>query len=97
MDDKKQIDVCIADCAPIPIIIDKDEEEIAEIAQENVTHLWKVWKNRYRKEKSPFEAMAMVAFQFARLYYSKKAQESDLINLLESFEKDLDSQLLKTE
>lgn len=97
MDDKKQIEVCIADCAPIPMLVNIDEIDIANTAQESVTHLWKVWKSRYRKEKSPYEVMAMVAFRYAMLYYSKEANESNLKSLLESFEKDLDSQLLKTE
>ena len=62
MDDKKQIDVCIADCAPIPILVTKEEEPIVYKAQDNVTHLWKVWKSRYSKEKSPIEIMAQASF-----------------------------------
>jgi hypothetical protein len=41
--------------------------------------------------------MAMVAFQYARLYYTKDAHESNTIELLDNFEKELDSLLLKTE
>ena len=97
MDDKKQVNVCIANCAPIPILIKEEELEIVQKAQDNVTHIWNVWRDRYSNEKSAFDVMAMVAFQYAKLYYSKEATESDLINLLSKFEKDLDSQILKTE
>ena len=96
MDDKKKIDVCIADCAPIPILVSKDEDAIVDKAQENVTHLWKMWKGRYSKEKSPMEVMAMVAFQFARLYYSREALDIETNNLLSEFENTLDSYLNKT-
>ena len=97
MDDRKQIDVCIADCAPIPILVTKEEEPIVYKAQDNVTHLWKVWKSRYSKEKSPIEIMAMVAFQFARFYYSKEALEADTNDFLSEFEATLDSFLNKIE
>ena len=97
MDNKKQIEVRLANCKPIPFMIYEDEEEIAIIAQEDVTHIWKVWRERYSKEKSSFEVMAMVAFQYARLYYTKDAHESNTIELLDNFEKELDSLLLKTE
>lgn len=97
MDDKKQIDVRIADFAPIPILVSEDEVETVHTAEDNVTHLWKVWKKRYGKEKSPIEIMAMVAFQFAKLYYTKEELESDMIKILTDFEKALDSHLLKTE
>ena len=50
-----------------------------------MTHLWKVWKSRYSKEKSPIEIMAMVAFQFARFYYSKEALEAETNNFLSEF------------
>ncbi|MBE6318901.1 MAG: cell division protein ZapA [Bacteroidales bacterium] len=97
MDDKKQIDVRIADFAPIPILVSEYEVEAVHAAEDNVTHLWKVWKKRYGKEKSPIEIMAMVAFQFAKLYYTKEELESDMIKILTDFEKALDSHLLKTE
>ena len=97
MDDKKQIAVCIADCAPIPLLVSKEEEPIAYKAQDNVTHLWKVWKSRYSTEKSPIEVMAMVAFQFARLYYTKEALETETNDFLCEFEATLDSYLNKTE
>lgn len=97
MDNKKQIDVRIADLAPIPIRISIEEEESVHLAEENVTHLWKVWKKRYGKEKSPLETMAMVAFQFARLYYSDQALKNETNELLQRFENELDSIILKTE
>ena len=77
MDNKKQIEVRLANCKPIPFMINEDEEEIAIKAQEDVTHIWKVWRERYSKEKSSFEVMAMVAFQYARLYYTKDALARD--------------------
>ena len=84
VDNKKQIEVRLANCKPIPFMINEDEEEIAIKAQEDVTHIWKVWRERYSKEKSSFEVMAMVAFQYARLYYTKDAHESSSFSKLSS-------------
>lgn len=97
MDNKKQIDVRIADLAPIPIRVNADEEPAVHLAEENVTHLWKVWTKRYGKEKSQLETLAMVAFKFAQLYYSDQQLKSETAELLQRFETDLDSIILKTE
>ena len=97
MDDKKKIDVCIAELAPIPMRISPEEVESVKMAEKQVTHLWKMWSKRYGKEKSPLETMAMVAFQFARHYYADQASKAEMVMLLQQFEKDLDSIILKSE
>lgn len=97
MDDKKQIDVRIADLAPIPIRVNAEEVPTIRFAEKNVTHLWNVWKKRYGNEKSHLETMAMVAFQFARLYYADQNTKKDATELLQRFEETLDSIILKTE
>lgn len=97
MDNKKQINVRIADLAPIPIRVNIEDEKSVHLAEENVTHLWKVWSKRYGKEKSQLETLAMVAFKFAQLYYSDQELKSETNELLKRFEDDLDSIILKTE
>ncbi|MBQ3606450.1 MAG: cell division protein ZapA [Muribaculaceae bacterium] len=96
-EDKKQIDVRIADLAPIPIRVSAEDVPMVHFAEENVTQLWKKWSKLYGKEKSPLEIMAMVAFQFARRYYNDQALKDETIELLQRFEGDLDSIILKTE
>lgn len=95
MDNKKQIDVRIADLAPIPIRVGIDEVASVRKAEENVTHLWNVWKKRYGSEKSHLETMAMVAFQFAKLYYADQLLKAEASELLQRFEENLDSIILK--
>lgn len=97
MDDKKKIDVCIAELAPIPMRISPEEVESVRMAEKQVTHLWQMWSKRYGQEKSPLETMAMVAFQFARHYYADQTLKEETTELLQQFEKGLDSIILKTE
>ena len=97
MDNRKQIDIRIDDLAPIPLRVGIEEINSVRKAEENVTHLWNVWKKRYSNEKSPLETMAMVAFQFAKLYYADQSLKAEASELLKRFEEDLDSILLKTE
>lgn len=93
MTDRQNITIRISDLAPMPLSILRTDEEIYRLAEYNVNQLCGVWGKRY-KDKSSKEILAMVAFQFAKLYFSGKSDLDETDKTLEAFESELD-QLLK--
>ncbi len=96
MKDKLNITIRIAGLAPIPLSINMKDEEIIRSAEYNVNQLWSAWSQRF-KDKSSSEILAMVAFQFAKLYLTLSAQEKETDEVLCEFEKELDDILLKVQ
>lgn len=96
MTDRQNITIRISDLAPMPLSILRADEEIYRQAEYNVNQLCGVWGKRY-KDKSSKEILAMVAFQFAKLYFSGKADVEATDSLLDSLENELDRLLLSPE
>lgn len=67
MNDKLNITIRIANQAPIPLSINRDDEEVIRTAEFNVNKLWNAWSAKF-KNKSSMEVLAMVAFRFAELF-----------------------------
>jgi len=93
MNDKQNITIRIANQAPIPLSINREDEEMIRTAEYNVNRLWNSWSNRY-KSKSPSEVLAMVAFRFAELFFAQNGAVKDAQEMFESFEARLDEILL---
>lgn len=93
MTDRQNITIKISDVAPIPLSILRSDEEIYRLAEYNVNQLCGVWGKRYR-DKSSKEILAMVAFQFAKLYFSGKANIEATDAMLGELESELDRLLL---
>lgn len=93
MKDKLNITIRIAEAAPIPLAIEMKDEEVIRTAEYNVNQLYAAWKQRF-KDKKPDEVLAMVAFQFAKLYQIQANREVSTNELLENFEERLNKFLL---
>lgn len=93
MKDKQNITIRIANQAPIPLSINREDEELIRMAEYNVNRLWNSWSNRY-KTKSPSEVLAMVAFRFAELFFTQDIAVKEAREVFDSFEARLDEILL---
>lgn len=93
MTDKFNITIRIAELPPIPLKINRAEEPVIRTAEYNVNRLWREWMARF-SDKSAYEVLAMVAFQFAKTFVILNNQSDATAKLLDDFEKELDSILL---
>ncbi len=96
MNDKLNITIRIADQPPIPLYINRGDEENIRTAEYNVNRLWNAWSTKY-KNKTSHEVLAMVAFRFAELFYKLNSSANETNGVLEEFEKGLDDILLEME
>ncbi len=93
MKDKLNITIRIAHLPPIPLQIERNQEEIFRTAEYNVNKLWSSWCDRY-PNKAKEEVLAMVTFQFAKYYYTLQHRENETMKALSDFESELDKILL---
>ncbi len=91
MKDKLNITIRIADQPPIPLTINREEEEIIRQAESNVNRLWSNWSERFKT--TPESLLAMVAFQFAKLHAVQSAELSRTAEVLKGFDAELDDLL----
>lgn len=89
MNDKFNITIRIANQAPIPLSINREDEEIIRTAEYNVNRLWNTWSTKF-KNKTSMEVLAMVAFRFAELFFTQNAVVKDAEKLFTDFETQLD-------
>lgn len=92
MKKQQNITIKIADVPPISMTIAPETEEIVRIAERNVNKVWSKWLNDFEGQSSK-QVLAMVTFQFAKLYYQLLDQANRQEHLLEDFEKELDTLL----
>ena len=85
----------IADVEPIALTIPRDEEATYREAEKLVNTLWNKWINRFEGENSSQREMAMVAFQFARLYSKSYNQNVAVNKFLTQFEQELNDVVVK--
>ena len=85
----------IADVEPIALTIPRDEEATYREAEKLVNTLWNKWINRFEGENSSQRVMAMVAFQFARLYSKSYNQNVAVNKFLTQFEQELNDVVVK--
>jgi hypothetical protein len=93
MNDKLNITIRIANQAPIPLVINREDEEIIRQAEYNVNKLWNSWSSKF-KSKSSGEVLSMVAFRFAELFFTQAQSVKATEQMLETFEDGLDKILL---
>lgn len=92
MEHKQNISIRIAGTAPIPMRINRDDEEVMRIAERSVNDLFKTWSAKFR-DKSAEDVLAMVAFRFAELYFNQQVAASQVDDTLKQIEEMLDSRL----
>lgn len=93
MNDKLNITIRIANQAPIPLSINRDDEEVIRTAEFNVNKLWNAWSAKF-KNKSSMEVLAMVAFRFAELFFTQNTLAKNAEEALAAFEETLDKILV---
>lgn len=91
MSDKLNITITIADQPPIPLTIKPEEEVIIRQAESTLNRLWTSWNQRFKVSQA--EILAMVAFQFAKLYTIQTHQVDDAQLLLHDLETQVDDYL----
>ena len=94
-DNNLNILIRIADVEPIALTIPSNEEEGYREAEKLVNTLWNKWIDKFDGDNSSQRVMAMVAFQFARLYSKSYNQNVAVNDYLTAFEKELDEVVLK--
>lgn len=89
MKKEQNITIKIADCAPISMTIARDTEELVREAERNVNQVWSRWHAEFEDSTSK-EVLAMVAFQFAKLYFQLRHELEASSDGLDDFERELD-------
>ena len=89
MDKQQNITIKIADVAPISMTIDRSTEEWVRAAERSVYQVWRTWRADF-SDKTSKEVLAMVAYQFAKLYFQLIHSVEDERVLIENFEMELD-------
>lgn len=69
MSDKQHITIQIADAGHLDLNIEREEEEDVRNTVSKVNMLWSQWCNQF-PQRSTKDVLAMVAYQYARKYYS---------------------------
>jgi hypothetical protein len=91
-DDKLNITIRIAGQSPMALKINRADEERVRTAEYQVNSLWGRWRERF-PDKSSVEVLAMVAYQFAELFFGASKTSEEVEGLLKDFETDLDGML----
>lgn len=92
MKDLKHISIIIAGQSFV-LDIPREQEAIAKKAESRFNRMWAKWCEDFNT-RSPEEVMVMVAFQYARYYYSLAESMERNENAIKDFEKKLDDILL---
>lgn len=91
-EDKLNITIRIAGQKPVALKINRADEERVRNAEYQVNRLWSRWLQRF-PEKNSTEVLAMVAYQFAELYFNAIRVSEEANTVLEKFETELDNML----
>lgn len=86
---QQNISIRIADTAPIQLTIAPETEEWIREAERSVNIVWERWRRDYAS-KSSKEILAMVAFQFAKLFCQLQHRLDENRDAIADFEKELD-------
>ncbi|MBR5640492.1 MAG: cell division protein ZapA [Muribaculaceae bacterium] len=94
-DNNLNIMIRLADVEPTALTIPRDEEANYREAEKLVNTLWNKWIKRFDGDDASKRVMAMVAFQFARLYSKAYNQNVAVNNYLTDFEQQLNDVVVK--
>ncbi len=94
-ENKIKIWIHIAELKPLELSVDPKDEPLFRNAEKNVNNLWEKWMRSFGSSRSSEEVMAMVAFQFARLYLQSYEDNASVNKLLAAFEQRLDEIVIK--
>lgn len=89
MKTQQNISIRIADVPPLSMTIAPENEEMVRRAEYSVNMLWNKWRRDFPKVSNK-ELLAMVTFQFAKLYCQLQEQIERQQTVLDDFESELD-------
>ena len=89
MRDKQNITIQLADVGRIRLAINPYEEEVVREAEKAINQLWQTFVIKF-ENRSPKEALAMVAFNFAKAYFRQLHEIEGQAQFLAEFENELD-------
>lgn len=69
--------------------IERDSEAVIREAERSVNSVWKTWRGNF-PDRSSKEILAMVAFQFAKLFFRQSKTIDEQQKLFADFEAELD-------
>lgn len=95
-ENKIKIWIRIANLRPLELSVNPSDEPLFRRAEKNVNSLWNQWMTSFGGNRSSEEVMAMVAFQFARLYLQCYEENVAVNEMLTSFEQRLDEIVIKS-
>ena len=94
--EKQRLTLHIGSHSIVTTIRRKDEESLKRVESE-LNNLWKQWRVM-NPSKEDDEVLAMVAFQFAKLYYDtvdiNRKREDELLKFIKEYEKKLNDVII---
>lgn len=90
---QKEINLHIADLAPLSVAVTDTEESSWKNASALVDQLWQSWSRRFPNKPSK-EILAMIALRFAQAFVVNGSAEKEIRSLLDDFEQQLDRLLV---
>lgn len=95
--EKQQLTLNIADERIVTMVLRKDEYALKKVEKE-VDILWNKWKLMH-PSRTKTQILAMMAFQYAKLYYDvvgeSKRREKELSDFIKEYEGKIDEILLE--
>lgn len=92
MSTDQNISIRIADVAPFRLTIKRETEYAVREAERGVNEVWSKWRNKFEDRNSK-EILAMVAYQYAKLYFQQLHFNETLMKQVGEFESELDGLL----
>ncbi len=92
MKDSQHNSLRSADTPPIGLDIRPDREEMVRRIEKNINTVWARWCDDF-SDRTPHEVLAMVTYQYAKLYYELVERVEANEESITDFEKFLDDAL----
>lgn len=93
MNRQKEINLRIADLAPIPLKVSAEDEATWREASDHINKLWKSWSARF-PDKSSKDILGMITIRFAQLFVVNNKRLEDARRACDIIEKTLDDLLV---
>jgi len=86
--DKLRVTFNIAE-EELKTVINREDEESLRLVEREVAELWRKWRSQ-NPTRTKGQILAMIAFQYAKLYYDESAEnrrrESELTDFVKTYE-----------
>ncbi|MDE5970074.1 MAG: hypothetical protein K2K27_08100 [Muribaculaceae bacterium] len=93
MSEVKEINLRIANLAPIQLKVSPDDELSWKKASDAINNLWRSWSARF-PDKSPQDILGMITLRFAQAFEVSNSKLEEARNAFDQIEKTLDTLLV---